>query len=102
MSPSAQSLRRCHTDPTMKNILQTFRPYLSRHLVKICILVLSISLMATNRFFTAVDDECTIIDRAAKPVSQTIQLFLRGIGEHEHPPLYDLILHVWLRVTGGE
>ena len=58
--------------------------------------------MATNRWFTAVDDECAIIDRAARPVSDTVRLFLTGAGMHEHPPLYDLLLHGWLRLTGGE
>ena len=27
--------------------------------------------------------------------------FLNGSGQHEHPPLYDLILHAWLRITGN-
>ncbi len=64
-------------------------------------LALGALLVFTNRWFTEVDDEYTIIDRAAKPVYQTVELFLRGVGEHEHPPLYDIILHGWLRLTGG-
>jgi hypothetical protein len=35
-------------------------------------------------------------------VRQTLRLYLSGTGEHEHPPLYDLILHGWLRITGGD
>ena len=62
---------------------------------------LAVSLIATNRWFTVIDDEAFIIDRAAKPARQTIQLFLSGVGEHQHPPLYDLILHGWLRLTNG-
>ncbi len=38
---------------------------------------------------------------AGKPVYETAQLFLRGAGEHEHPPLYDIILHGWLHLTAG-
>jgi hypothetical protein len=64
--------------------------------------LLGVALVASNRWFTFVDDECAIIDRAAQPVSETVQLFLHGVGQHEHPPLYDLILHGWLRLTGGE
>jgi Dolichyl-phosphate-mannose-protein mannosyltransferase len=64
-------------------------------------LALGAMLVWTNPWFTVVDDEWAIIDRAAKPVSQTLRLFLRGIGEHEHPPLYDIILHVWLRISAG-
>lgn len=66
------------------------------------LLVLGASLLLTNRWFTEVDDECAIIDRAARPILQTIRLYLSGAGEHEHPPLYDLILHGWLRLTHAE
>jgi uncharacterized membrane protein len=62
---------------------------------------LGVAMLATNRWYSAVDDEVTIIDRAAAPVSATIRLFLSGTGQHEHPPLYDLLLHGWLRLTGG-
>lgn len=62
---------------------------------------LAIALIATNQWFTVIDDEAFIIDRAAKPARQTIQLFLSGVGEHQHPPLYDLLLHGWLRITNG-
>jgi hypothetical protein len=58
-------------------------------------------LLATNRWYTEVDDEIAIIDRAARPVRLIADLFLHGVGMHEHPPLYDLLLHGWLRVTDG-
>jgi len=58
-------------------------------------------MLATNRWFTAVDDEVSIIDRASVPVAKTVDIFLSGVGQHEHPPLYDILLHGWLRLTGG-
>jgi len=58
-------------------------------------------MIGTNRWYSAVDDEVTIIDRAAAPLSKTVHLFLSGVGQHEHPPLYDILLHIWLSVTGG-
>ncbi|HEY0703421.1 MAG TPA: glycosyltransferase family 39 protein [Candidatus Acidoferrales bacterium] len=58
-------------------------------------------LMATNPWFTAVDDEVVITDVAAKPFLKTIQVFLGGTGQHEHPPLSDLVLHGWLWLTAG-
>jgi Dolichyl-phosphate-mannose-protein mannosyltransferase len=64
--------------------------------------LLGASLLLTNRWFTEVDDECAIIDRAAQPIFQTVRLYLSGAGEHEHPPLYDVILHGWLQLTRGE
>ena len=62
---------------------------------------LGVLLASTNRWYAEVDDEYMIVDSAAKSVSQTVGLFLRGVGEHEHPPLYDILLHGWLRLTGG-
>lgn len=64
--------------------------------------LLGACLLLTNRRFTEVDDECAIIDRAAQPMLQTIRLYLGGAGWHEHPPLYDFILHGWLQLTRGE
>jgi len=64
-------------------------------------LALGALLASTNRWYSEVDDEFLIIDSAAKSLSQTVGLYLHGIGEHEHPPLYDIILHGWLRLTGG-
>jgi len=58
-------------------------------------------LMASNRWFTPVDDEVTIIDVAATPALATMKLFLSGGRQHAHPPLSDLILHEWLWLTDG-
>jgi Dolichyl-phosphate-mannose-protein mannosyltransferase len=58
-------------------------------------------MIGTNRWFTEVDDECAIVDWAAHPISRTVRLFFGGTGQHEHPPLYDVFLHFWLRLTAG-
>ena len=58
-------------------------------------------LLSTNRWLTEVDDECAIIDRASQSVSQTLGLYFHGVGQHEHPPLFDILLHGWLRLTGA-
>jgi len=58
-------------------------------------------LMASNPWFTPVDDEIAIIDLAARPALATMKLFFSGGGQHEHPPLSDLILHGWLLLTNG-
>ena len=62
---------------------------------------MAIALMASNRWFTEVDDEYAIVDRAARPAKNIVGLFLSGTGMHEHPPLYDFLLHGWLRLTSG-
>lgn len=64
-------------------------------------IALGLALISTNRWFSTVDDECAIIDQAARPVAQTVKLFLSGVGVHEHPPLYDILLHSWLMLTKG-
>jgi hypothetical protein len=58
-------------------------------------------LMATNPWFTAVDDELVITDVAHEPILQTVKVFFGGKGQHEHPPLSDFVLHAWLRLTDG-
>jgi len=58
-------------------------------------------MMASNPWFTPVDDEIAIIDVAARPAWATVKLFLSGGGQHEHPPLSELILHGWLWLTSG-
>jgi hypothetical protein len=69
--------------------------------IAIALAVLGAIMMARNPWFTPVDDEIAIIDLAAKPAYATIKLFVSGGGQHEHPPLSDLILHGWLWLTSG-
>ena len=65
------------------------------------LMLLGIALVASNNYFTVIDDEAWILDAATQPVRTTIGVFLSGTGQHEHPPLYDIVLHFWLRWTGG-
>jgi hypothetical protein len=87
------------------NILDLTRsqqePSLSPRRSAALLLTLGAVMLGTDRWFTEVDDECAIIDQAAKPISHTLRVFLSGAGQHEHPPLYDIFLHFWLRLTGG-
>ena len=65
-----------------------------------CLPILTaIAMLATNRWFTAVDDECALINTSFHPVSYTIGLFAEGEGQHRHPPLFDIFLHFWLVLT---
>jgi hypothetical protein len=65
------------------------------------LLIFGIVLVSSGRSFTFIDDEALTLRAAIEPVRTTLQLFLSGTGQHEHPPLYDLLLHFWLRCTGG-
>ena len=82
------------------------KPSVLRHLgsetrIALVLLAFGAILMASNRWFTPVDDEVAIIDVAATPALTTMKLFLGGGRQHAHPPLSDLILHEWLRLTDG-
>jgi hypothetical protein len=60
---------------------------------------LGVMLVATNRWITFIDDETTIITTATQPLGVTLQAFSSREGLHEHPPLYDIILHFWLLIS---
>jgi hypothetical protein len=65
------------------------------------LLLLGIGLVTTNNAATFIDDESTILGVAANPLRATLAAFFSGTGKHEHPPLYDILLHFWLRWTDG-
>ena len=65
------------------------------------LLLLGVGLVTTNNSVTFIDDESKILDAASHSIRATIALFFSGAGQHEHPPLFDLVLHFWLRWTDG-
>jgi hypothetical protein len=65
------------------------------------LLLLAVGLITTNNAATIIDDEATILGVAASPLRATLAAFFSGTGKHEHPPLFDILLHFWLRATGG-
>ncbi len=65
------------------------------------LLLLAIGLVTTNNAATFIDDEATILGVAAMPLRGTLAAFFSGTGNHQHPPLFDILLHFWLRWTGG-
>jgi hypothetical protein len=62
--------------------------------------LISLALFLTNPYFSILEDETSIIVAANAPISHTLRLFTSGEGQHEHPPLSDLLLHFWLPVAG--
>jgi len=65
------------------------------------LLLLGIGLVGSNSSFTIVDDEASILGSAARPVRTMLALIWSGNGRIDHPPLYEILLHFWLRLTGG-
>jgi hypothetical protein len=89
-----------HTEITPPNGSSP-RRFGSKAWIAAALVALGAILIASNPWFTPVDDEIAIIDVAARPAWATMKLFLSGGGQHEHPPLSDLLLHGWLWLTNG-
>lgn len=73
----------------------------SRLTAALLLVLLGVGMVVSDPYFTFFDDEVHIICAAANPAAHTVDLFLHGEGQHEHPPLYDLFLHGWERITGS-
>jgi hypothetical protein len=65
------------------------------------LLVLAAALLYTNSRFTFIDDEVNILAPAAQPTGAFIGSLGQLLRGHEHPPLYDFLLHAWLYLSGG-
>ena len=65
------------------------------------LMLLGIALIATNSTYTIVDDETSVFGAAAQPVRTMFASLWSGVSQHGNPPLYDILFHFWLRLTGG-
>ncbi len=74
-------------------------PLRSRLLTISIFAVYGAAMVSTNGIFTILDDEGTIVSVAGHPIVPTLRLFLTGGFQHEHPPLSDILLHLWLLAT---
>lgn len=72
-----------------------------RSLVRsLCFLAAGVLLTLTESRVTWLDDEVKIYETAQEPVRNTILKFTSGDGQHEHPPLSDIVLHDWIALIG--
>jgi hypothetical protein len=65
------------------------------------LLLLGIGLVTTNNSVTFLNDEAIALGSAVKPLQTLISRSIRGTGVSGYHPLFDAILHFWLRATGG-
>src|SRR5438132_7847560 len=56
--------------------------------------------VASDHWFAILDDESEFVTLAHQPASATIDDYLHGEGQPEHPPLAGLLLHAWLPIGG--
>ena len=64
------------------------------------LLMLASALFYTNRWLSLTDDETSTLGAAAQNVS-TLFGAARSAAGNARPPLYELLLHFWLWITGG-
>jgi hypothetical protein len=77
-------------------------PPLATWVLTVLALIVALAVfVGTDRSFSVLEDETAIVVAARSPLAETAELFWSGQGQHEHPPLSDVLLHVWLPVGGA-
>src|SRR5207302_10422608 len=64
------------------------------------LLMLGSALFYTNRWLTLTDDETFTLSAAAQNITAILAAARSAVG-NARPPIFGLLLHVWLRITGG-
>jgi hypothetical protein len=64
------------------------------------LIMLASALFYANRWITLTDDEASFLSAATQNFT-TIFAAARSSAANAHPPLFELLLHLWLRITGG-
>jgi Dolichyl-phosphate-mannose-protein mannosyltransferase len=78
------------------------RKVLSRRAFEtVLLLAVGAIFIISNPSVSFIDDEVNIVSAAAAPLHQTLYAFQIGQGLHEHPPLYDVLLHCWMWLTSA-
>lgn len=57
-------------------------------------------LVCTNPLVTVFDDEAGFVLVAHENITESLAAFAAGNPRHMHPPLSDIVLHLWLRAAG--
>ena len=65
------------------------------------LVLLGLALSYSGPLLTMVTDEALVLNSAAQPLRAIWAQFRFGPSLHEPLPLYYLLLHIWLRLSGG-
>jgi hypothetical protein len=64
--------------------------------------LLGMGLVSSNPSAAILEDEARTLSRATQPLHDFLAPFFSGSQvPYSHPPLFDILLHFWLRWTGG-
>jgi len=83
------------------SLLDKGSPFRSRVVGVLLLFLAFIAFVSTDSWFSILEDETTIVALARQPPLVTLGQFWSGHGQHMHPPLSDLFLHVWIEISGG-
>jgi hypothetical protein len=65
------------------------------------LLLLGVGLVTTNSSVTFLNEEAVTLGSAVDPLRTLISRAIRNTGAAGYHPLFDAILHFWIRATGG-
>ncbi len=65
------------------------------------LVALGVFFVSSDARFSFIDDEATLLNGAAQPLRTIWAAFRTSGGAHHQPPLYDILLHLWLTLTSG-
>jgi hypothetical protein len=63
------------------------------------LMLLGVGLIASNRYFTVLDDEARTLASAIQSAPRLLIQLWSGVGQHGYSPFYIILLHFWLRLA---
>jgi hypothetical protein len=63
------------------------------------LMLLGVGLIASNRYFTVLDDEARTLASATQSARELFVQWWSGVEQHGYSPLYNILLHFWLRLV---
>jgi hypothetical protein len=63
------------------------------------LMLLGVALIASNRYFTVLDDEARTLASATQSARGLFVQLWSGVERNGYSPLYDIMLHFWLRLA---
>jgi hypothetical protein len=65
------------------------------------LLLFGVAMTSSSRYFTLIENEALTIGAAAQPLGSVLYSYWTGAGDPHHPPLFDILMQLWMHTTGG-